>query len=59
MGIFVKGRKEVVAVTAFEKVLSAIYSGAQLVWQAIRSCFGAGRWINDKPWRNEEGWRNE
>jgi len=31
MGIFVKGRKEVVAVTAFEKVLSAIYSGAQLV----------------------------
>lgn len=28
------------------------------VWTAIRSCFGAGRWVNVKPWINNEGWKN-
>ena len=42
MAIFVKGRKEVVAVRAFGKDLTAIYSGDKLVWEAVRSCFGAG-----------------
>ena len=27
-------------------------------WQAIRSCFGAGFWVNEKPWVDEEGWEN-
>lgn len=31
---------------------------AKLVWQAVRSCFGSGMWINNKPWLNNEGWRN-
>lgn len=30
-----------------------------LVWQSVRSCFGAGYWSNDKPWINEEAWKNE
>lgn len=38
--------------------ISAIYQGARLVWQAVRSCFGAGKWVNDKPWINEESWKN-
>lgn len=46
--IFVKG-----------KAVQAVYHGARLVWQAIRSCFGSGRWINEKPWVNEEAWRNQ
>lgn len=37
---------------------TAIYKGARLVWMAIRSCFGAGFWINDKPWLNSEAWKN-
>lgn len=41
------------------KVVSAIYIGAVLVWQAIRSCFGSGYWINGSPWKNDEGWKLE
>lgn len=41
------------------KAVQAVYYGTQLVWQAIRSCFGSGRWINDKPWLNIEAWRNQ
>lgn len=24
----------------------------------IRSCFGSGFWINEKPWFNDESWKN-
>lgn len=41
------------------QVVQEIYKGANLVWQAQRSCFGAGFWSNDKPWLNLEGWKNE
>lgn len=30
----------------------------RLIWQAVRSCFGAGFWNNNKPWYNDEGWKN-
>lgn len=40
------------------RTITAIYNGALLVWQAIRSCFGAGFWKNDAPWANNEGWKN-
>jgi hypothetical protein len=39
------------------KSIAAIYYGAQLVWEAIRSCFGSGMWIRKKPWLYKEGWR--
>lgn len=45
-------RREVSQVTAFEKVISKIYAGGKLVWEAIRSCFGSGFWINNRPWIN-------
>lgn len=53
-----KNGKEITQVIAKGKVISAIYKGTKLVWQAIRSCFGSGGWINDKPWLNDEGWKN-
>lgn len=59
MGLRIKGRKGVSAVTAFDKIITAIASGASLMWQAVKSCFGAGFWNNEKPWMNDEGWRNE
>ena len=40
------------------RVITAVYKGARLVWTAIRSCFGKGYWINDKPWINEDAWKN-
>lgn len=51
-------KKEISAVTAMGKGITAIYAGARLVWQAVRSCFGAGWWNNAKPWDNTEGWKN-
>ena len=51
MGIFIAG-KEITAVNAYGRAITAIYAGTRLVWQAIRSCFGSG-W-----WGNEEGWKN-
>ncbi len=53
-----KGNKEIVQVFNGSKTISAIYKGAKLVWQAIRSCFGSGSWRNDKPYINDEGWKN-
>ena len=35
------GDKEVTAIRVGERVVAAVYIGAKLVWQAIRSCFGA------------------
>lgn len=50
--------KEFSAVYFGEKAISAIYKGAVLVWEAIRSCFGKGFWINVYPWSNEDEWKN-
>ena len=40
------------------QIVQEVYKGAKLVWTAVRSCFGAGFWLNDKPWLNEEAWKN-
>ena len=53
-----KNGKEGIQVFKGKRPISAIYKGAKLVWQAIRTCFGSGAWRNDKPWINDEGWRN-
>lgn len=41
-----------------EKVITKIYRGAELVWQLIKSCFGAGYWISANPWYGADGWKN-
>lgn len=41
-----------------KRTLSVIYAKSALVWQAVRSCFGRGFWIKDKPWNNEDNWKN-
>ena len=53
-----KGGKEVASIYKGNKAIAEIYKGAVLVWQAVKSCFGKGFLINDKPWSNEEGWKN-
>ncbi|MDD7644017.1 MAG: MFS transporter [Prevotella sp.] len=49
--------KLISAIRYGEIALSAVYKGATLVWQAVRSCFGSGKWIANKPWLGKEGWR--
>jgi len=41
------------------RAIQAVYKGLQLVWTAIRSCFGSGFWYNDRPWINTDAWKNE
>lgn len=35
-----------------------VYHGALLVWQAVRSCFGSGVWIQERPWLNDDPWKD-
>lgn len=60
MAIYIDN-KDIVAVTVAKKTIIAIYTatltGAKLVWEAIRSCFGSGVWIPKKPWLGKEGWK--
>ena len=45
-----------------QKNIGAIYQGTKLVWRtiynAIKSCFGSGTWLGDKPWIGDETWKN-
>lgn len=40
------------------KVISAVYLGSRLIWEAVNSCFGSGFWIKEKAWSNIDSWRN-
>lgn len=55
--MFVDG-KEIKRFRFYGKIITSVRYGTKLVWQAIRSCFGAGWWVDEKPWINEENWNN-
>ena len=40
------------------KAIAEIRKGTRLVWEAITSCLGSGRWINERMWKNTDGWKN-
>ena len=58
MSIYIK-RKEISSVFYKNKIITSIYKGTRLIWEAINSCFGKGFWINTKAWNNKDGWKNK
>ncbi len=58
MPIYIKKDDDLSSIQIGSKLLSAVQLGAKIVWQAIRSCFGSGFWVNEKPWINNESWKN-
>lgn len=52
-------KKEIISLFKQGKPIQATYKGVHLVWQGIRSCFGAGYWFNEKPWLDDEVWKNK
>lgn len=43
---------------AKEIAFTALYIGARLFWQIIRSCYGTGVWIPERPWLDNDMWKN-
>ena len=56
--MIIKNGKEIVEVYRGVNPIVEIYHGKTLIWQIVRSCFGNGYWINDRPWLNADGWKN-
>lgn len=52
------GNKDISLIFKGNRAIAEIRKGATLIWQAVRSCFGKGFWINDKPYDNTDGWKN-
>lgn len=40
------------------KRVIAKYYGTHLVWEEVRSCYGKGVWIEEKPWIDNDTWKN-
>jgi hypothetical protein len=57
--MFIRNGKEIIELYRGKTPILEMYYGKYLVYQAIRSCFGNGYWISDKPWINSDVWRNK
>lgn len=56
--MIIRDGKEIIEFYYGKTPLIEIYRSKYLVWQAIRSCFGNGYWINSAPWLNDDVWKN-
>ena len=45
-----------------QRNFGAVYKGTQLVWRtiynAVKSCFGSGTWLDEKPWVDSDNWKD-
>ena len=57
--MIVHDNKETTAIYIGTRAIQIVYRGARLIWQAVRSCFGSGWWVNGNQWSNTDGWKNE
>jgi len=43
---------------ARELAFTAVYIGARMIWEAVKSCYGKGIWLPEKPWLDNDTWKN-
>ena len=55
--MLIKIGKEVIGLSKGTVSLSELRRGIVIVWQAVRSCFGSGIWVSQKPWLGSEKWK--
>jgi hypothetical protein len=56
--MIIKGGHKIIDIYHGASPIIEVYYGKYLIWTTIKSCFGAGYWVNEYPWSNSEGWRN-
>lgn len=49
---------EIVVKVKGNRFISVVRKGLRLVWMAVRSCFGSGIWVSEKPWLGNEEWKS-
>lgn len=54
-----KEGKEITAINVGEIPIVYVYKGDTLVWQALKSCFSTGKWVEDYPWLDDSTWKDE
>jgi len=54
-----QNKKELTGIFINKTPIQTVYQFGVVLWQAVRSCFGSGIWVNEKPWINDEAWKNE
>ncbi len=57
--ININGQSNISAIYWQGKEIVAKYYGSHLVWEKIRSCYGRGYWVPEKPWLDTDFWKNE
>lgn len=55
--IIIKG-KEYQNIAINGKYVEKAYYEGDLIYIGIRSCYGSGAWINNKPFLNDDAWKN-
>lgn len=51
-----RNERELIERRKGNRIAVEVRRGLLLVWQYIRSCFGAGYWRDEKPWVDSDGW---
>lgn len=47
------------AINYVDRSIARILYMGRVVWQAIRSCFGSGAWIESYAWLDDDAWKDE
>jgi hypothetical protein len=53
-----KGTRNITGLFFGGHVINAVYKGARLVWSGVRSCFGSGKWLDERPWLDGDLWKD-